>query len=421
MKGIFGKLFSTLGVYTLANILNSAIPFLLLPFLTKYLTPSDYAIVDLFQAASQFAIAIVGLNTFSALSRFYFDENEKSFSEYVGNSLIVLLGSSIIVFAISLLFNVQFESVLKIPKDWIWLIVLYALSLNIISTLLSIWQVKYKAVKYGTFRIIRTLFDVLLSIGFILILKYNWEGRILGQVIAVCVFSLIALYLMIKSKYVIFAFKLEKIKKLLSFGSPLILHILGGIIIIYSDRLFIANYIGLESAGMYAVGYQVGMIVYIIQTSFNQAWVPWLFERLKKNIFEDKIKIVKFTYLYFVGILILAVCVALFAPLIYKLFVNDSYIKGIEIVVWIAFGFAFDGMYKMVVNYIFYVKKTYIISIITFFTAGLNIVLNYFMVTNFGAIGVAQASAISFFIQFILVWIISSRLYKMPWNFKLKT
>ena len=418
MKGIFGKLFSTLGIYTVANILNSALPFLLLPFLTEYLSPSDYAIVDLFQAASQFAIAIVGLNTFSALSRFYFDAKENDFREYVGNSFIVLLSSAIVVLLISIIFKVQFEGFLKIPKDWIWLIVLYAFASNIISTLLSIWQVKYKAVKYGTFRILRTILDLSLSIGFILILKYNWEGRILGQVIAASTFSLIAIAILLNSKYISFSFNLQKIKELLSFGSPLILHILGGIIIIYSDRLFIANYIGLESTGMYAVGYQVGMIVYIIQTSFNQAWVPWLFERLKKNVFDDKIKIVKFTYLYFVGILILAIGVALFAPIIYKLFVNDSYLKGMEIVVWIAFGFAFDGMYKMVVNYIFYVKKTYIISIITFFTAGLNIALNYYMVTNYGAIGVAQASAISFFVQFILVWIISARLYKMPWLLK---
>ena len=36
------------------------------------------------------------------------------------------------------------------------------------------------------------------------------------------------------------------------------------------------------------------------------------------------------------------------------------------------------------------------------FTAVLNIILNYYMINNFGAIGVAQATAISFFVQFLL-------------------
>ncbi len=420
MGGMFSKLYKTLGIYTFSNILNSSIPFLLLPFLTKMLTPSDYAIVDLFQAAAQFAIAVVGLNTASALSRFYFDNKEREFSNYVGNSLIILIVSGVVVMSIVFVFKSNIEDLIKIPQNWLWLIVIYALSLNVIQTLLSIWQVEYKAVSYGIFRIIRTLLDVSLSIVFIYIYKYNWKGRVLGQTIAVSVFALLAMIILLKNRKVIFKINYSKIKKLLSFGSPLILHILGAVIITYSDRIFIANYVSLDSVGTYAVGYQVGMIVYLIETSFNQAWVPWLFEKLKENVIIEKLKIVKFTYIYFIGIFLFAVIIALIAPFIYKLFVAKTYNAGIKIVIWIATGFAFNGMYKMVVNYIFYIKKTYIISIITIFTAMVNVSLNYFLVNRYGAIGVAQATTISFFIQFVIVWIISSRLYKMPWNLNIK-
>ncbi len=418
MIKIQSKLFKTLGIYTFSNILNTAIPFFLLPILTTYLSPSDYALVDLFQATIQFTIAIVGLNAFSALSRFYFENDNKNFKEYTGNSFIILLISSIIIMSLALLFKTNLENLLKIPRDWIWLTVIYAFCLNIIQTQLTIWQVTFQAIKYGTFRILRTFFDIALSIGFIVVLKYNWEGRILGQIISVSIFALLAIILLLKNDAVNFNFQFSKIKKLLNYGSPLVLHILGAVIITYSDRVFIANYLGLESTGIYAVGYQIGMIVYLIETSFNQAWVPWLFEKLKENDILEKIKIVKFTYLYFVGIMVLALTIAIIAPYIYKLFISSNYIHGLKIVIWIAIGFAFDGMYKMVVNYIFYIKKTYIISIITIFTAGLNILLNYFMVNNYGAVGVAQATAISFFTEFLIVWIISARLYKMPWIYR---
>lgn len=418
MIKIQSKLFKTLGIYTFSNILNTAIPFFLLPILTTYLSPSDYALVDLFQATIQFTIAIVGLNAFSALSRFYFENDNKNFKEYTGNSFIILLISSIIIMSLALLFKTNLENLLKIPRDWIWLTVIYAFCLNIIQTQLTIWQVTFQAIKYGTFRILRTFFDIALSIGFIVVLEYNWEGRILGQIISVSIFALLAIILLLKNDAVNFNFQFSKIKKLLNYGSPLVLHILGAVIITYSDRVFIANYLGLESTGIYAVGYQIGMIVYLIETSFNQAWVPWLFEKLKENDILEKIKIVKFTYLYFVGIMVLALTIAIIAPYIYKLFISSNYIHGLKIVIWIAIGFAFDGMYKMVVNYIFYIKKTYIISIITIFTAGLNILLNYFMVNNYGAVGVAQATAISFFTEFLIVWIISARLYKMPWIYR---
>ena len=419
MNNIFSKLFKTLGIYTISNILTSAIPFLLLPFLTSYLKPNDYAIVDLFLAASQFAIALIGLNTFSALSRFYFDSDKNNFKSYVGNSIIILAISAIVILGLIIVFDTELENVLKIPKDWLWVIVVYAVGSNIVSTQLAIWQVKYKSVNYGAFRVLRTLTDISLSIFFIMFLEFNWEGRVLGQTISIVFFALIAVFFLIKDRNINLKPNILKLKELLNFGAPLILHVLGAVIITYSDRVFIANYIGLESAGMYSVGYQVGMIVYVIQNSFNQAWVPWFFERLKNDDKTEKIKIVRFTYLYFILILLFALVISYLAPFIYRIFISNDYIKGIEIVIWITVGFAFNGMYKMVGNYIFFIKKTYIISIVTIFTAVINIGLNYYMVNTWGAVGVAQATAISFLLQFLLVWIISSKMYKMPWRVSL--
>ena len=419
MANVFSKLFKTLGIYTISNILTSAIPFLLLPFLTNYLKPNDYAIVDLFLAASQFAIALIGLNTFSALSRFYFDSDKNNFKSYVGNSVIILAISAVIILFSIIIFDTELEKILKIPKDWLWVIVVYAIGSNIVSTQLVIWQVKYKSINYGAFRVLRTLTDISLSIFFIMFLKFNWEGRILGQTISIIFFALIAIFFLIKDENINIHIDITKIKDLLNFGAPLILHVLGAVIITYSDRVFIANYISLESAGMYSVGYQIGMIVYIIQNSFNQAWVPWFFERLKINKEIEKIKIIRFTYLYFILVFLFALFISYLAPFIYQIFISDAYINGLEIVIWITVGFAFNGMYKMVGNYIFFVKKTYIISIITIFTAVINIGLNYYMVNKLGAVGVAQATAISFLIQFILTWIVASRIYKMPWRLKL--
>jgi len=85
-------------------------------------------------------------------------------------------------------------------------------------------------------------------------------------------------------------------------------------------------------------------------------------------------------------------------------------------VLWIALGYAFQGMYFMVGLYIFYVKKTYILAWVTFSSAGVNIVLNYFFIKANGAIGAAQATTITFFVQFIMVWILSAKVYEMPWR-----
>ncbi|MCA6417299.1 MAG: oligosaccharide flippase family protein, partial [Cytophagales bacterium] len=49
-------------VFTASNALNSAIPFLLIPVLTRYLSPSDYGIVSIFQVVATMLISFAGLN-----------------------------------------------------------------------------------------------------------------------------------------------------------------------------------------------------------------------------------------------------------------------------------------------------------------------------------------------------------------------
>jgi Na+-driven multidrug efflux pump len=69
------------------------------------------------------------------------------------------------------------------------------------------------------------------------------------------------------------------------------------------------------------------------------------------------------------------------------------------------------------VNYFFFLKKTVPVSIITFLSAMINLVLNYFLILNYGAVGAAQAAVIAFLVQFIIMWYISAKYYPMPWLF----
>ncbi|MBP7464428.1 MAG: oligosaccharide flippase family protein, partial [Bacteroidales bacterium] len=225
----------------------------------------------------------------------------------------------------------------------------------------------------------------------------------------------LAMFFLLKGRWLRKGINKEYIKDALKFGVPLIPHVIGAIIITYSDRLFITNMVSIAETGLYSVGYNVGMIVYLVQNSFNQAWVPWFYEKLKGDRHSDKRNIVKFTYLYYLAMGLMVAAVTLGTPWFFATFLGQSYQNAVQFVFWIALGFGFNGMYKMVVNYIFYLKKTYIISIMTVVTAVINILLNYFFIRSMGAIGAAKATAVSFFIEFVVVWIISSRLYKMPW------
>ena len=85
MSKIFqSTLFKTARVYIVSNIVNQSIPFLLIPLLTRYLTPIEYGMVATYQVLVGFVTPITGLSVHGAITRIYYDRT-KELSKYVGN------------------------------------------------------------------------------------------------------------------------------------------------------------------------------------------------------------------------------------------------------------------------------------------------------------------------------------------------
>lgn len=409
------KLFKNTFIYTSSNVIRLAIPFLLLPILTRYLTPSDYGIVATFQVLLSVMVVFVGLNMHGAVAVNFFKIDKQKIKIYIGNTIFIVFISFIVTFSAICLFKNVLSRFIKFPESWLPVIVVIALSQFIFTLALTLWRVEQKSLPYGLFQILQAILNVSLSLVFVVALGWKWQGRLLGIIIASIVFAFIGAFVIYKRKYINVSLNKSYIKDALFFGIPLIPNALGGWIMASIDRIFINSMVNVATTGIYTVGYQVGMIMGLLVASFNKAWSPFLFEKLKGNKYSTKIKIVKVTYLYGMGIIALALILSFVAPLFLKYFVDKSFYSAYKYVPWIAFGYAANGMYYMVAYYIFYVKKTHILAWITLFSAGINVVLNYFLIKANGAVGAAQATTITFFVNFGLTWILSAKVYKMPW------
>jgi O-antigen/teichoic acid export membrane protein len=414
-KFLKSKLLKSAGIYTITSGINSAIPFLLMPILTRYMSPDDYGIVSMFGVLVAFVAPFTGLSIHGAIQRQYYEKDSIDLPKYVGNCILILLLSSTIVALIFYLFAEPISRVSSFPKQWLWIVIVVSIGQFLSQIVLTLWQVQLKAIKYGFFLILQTSLNAGLSVLLVVCVGMAWQGRIEAQAIAFIIFGFIAFWILKNNKLLKFTIEWKYIRNALNFGVPLIPHALGGVIITITDRLFITNMIGLDATGLYTVGYQVGMIIGLLENAFNQAYVPWLFERLKLNNEVVKAKIVKITYIYFLIIISLALGLGLISTWFLDFFVGKRFVGSSEFVIWIALGYVFNGMYKMVVGYIFYMEKTHILSWITFICAGINVVLNYFFIKINGAVGAAQASTLTFFLSFILTWVLSYRVYKMPW------
>lgn len=413
---INSKLIRSAGIYTFTNVVNSAIPFFLLPILTRYLSPRDYGVVSMFSVLLSFVTPFIGVNTNGAIARVYYEKDTVDIKEYITNCIYILLISTSLVAILFYIFADIIARVSAVPIQLIGAIIVVSFAQSITKTVLTLWQVQVKAIQYGVFQVSQTSLNMILSIVFVVFVGLTWEGRIYAQLISYIFFSLLGLVILVKNKWLKFKYNSTYFKHALYFGIPLIPHALGGVIMTMTDRIFITKMVGIETTGVYTVGYQIGMIINLLAISFNQAYVPWLFAKLKEDILKTKLKIVRFTYGYFITIIILAVTLSILAPTFLNFFVGREFANSSIYVTWIALGYAFNGMYLMVVNYIFYMEKNRILSVITIVTAFLNIILNYFFIKVFGAIGAAQATTVILLTKFILVWILSAKVYDMPWR-----
>jgi len=411
------SLFRNSSVYTLANILNASIPFLLIPILTKRLSTEDYGIIAMFTIMINIVSPFVGLSIHGAIGRKYFSSNF-NLARYVGNCFFILFLSTLLVLIIVSIVKSELAHYTKIPANWLYAIVMISFSQFISLSLLTIWQVSLKPFYYGILQFAQTLLNFGLTLYFVIYLNQNWSGRLRAQLISFGMIAVLCLFILIKKKLISFEFNRDDITHALKFSLPLIPHTVGGIVISMTDRILITNMVGVNETGIYTVAFQVGSVLNLLTSAFNNAYVPWLFDKLNNISNEWKIKIVKFTYMYFICLFVIAISAMLILPIFLSFFVGKDFQSAGGYAVWIILGYVFNGMYLMVTNYIFYVERTKLLAWITLCSSLINIPLCYYLINLNGAIGAAQATTVVFFISFILTWKLSASVYKMPWHLK---
>lgn len=403
-----------MGIYTIANLLNSAIPFLLLPVLTRYLSTEGYGVLTNFNSLIGLLIPFVSMNLMASLQVIYVKKHQQ-IGAYVSTGMFVMLGLTLVFTLVFLGFSKPLAKLTGVPTSFVIFAALYATYQNVVEVLLSVWRMEDRAIAFGVFRILRTCVELGIALILIIVFGRSFDGSIHALSYSYGIGALVALGILYKGGYLKWTFEKEHARHLFAYGAPLIPHVLGSVVVMYSDKLAITQYQGLSSNGIYSAGFMVGQAIGLLQNSFNQAWVPYVFNGLKSGEERTKRTIVKWTYIYIIGILAITVLFYLCTPLIFY-FLGKDFQDGLSLVLWIALGFAFNGMYKMVGVYFFYAEKTQFIAGISIFTAIVNAFLVIWAVPRYGYTGAAISTMTAFFIQFVLTWIWSTRVIKMPWG-----
>jgi O-antigen/teichoic acid export membrane protein len=327
-------------LYLVSALANSAVPFFLLPILTRVLTPADYGTVAMFALMMSILSAFTGLSVHGAISVRYFQLEKNELADYVGTCVGILVVSTSVASLLVAAFSPWLARGTGVPPDWLLLAVVASGFQFLINIRLSLWQVLEEAQRYGVFQIGQSLLNAALSLTLVLVVGMAWEGRVLGQASALLLFGAVAAWWLFRDGWLQFPRNWRAHSRdALNFGVPLIPHVIGGLLIVAADRFVIVKLLDVAQAGIYMVALQVGQILGLITESFNKAYAPWLMKALSKPTDALRISIVRGTYFYFAAVCLVAVVFGLMAPMLLDFLVGSSFRAAGELVIYIAFGF----------------------------------------------------------------------------------
>jgi O-antigen/teichoic acid export membrane protein len=104
-------------IYLGTELINKAIPFLLLPLLTKYLTPTEYGIYGMYQVIISFLAPFISMSLDINITKNFFKVNKEEMSKILSSIFLILHINIIISLIIIYIISLFYSNFLGIPSN----------------------------------------------------------------------------------------------------------------------------------------------------------------------------------------------------------------------------------------------------------------------------------------------------------------
>jgi O-antigen/teichoic acid export membrane protein len=246
---------------TLAVILSGIVGLVTLPIYTRLIDPTEFGLYALATATLGFLLMFLPMGIATAAFRFYFEyEKKKSLDKLYGTSIVFLLlfgsiGAIALVAFSGIISSALGADELKILLIIIALIIPFQLLIQLFQNMIRIQE---RIFLYSISLIVLAYAGA--GSGIVLVLLgYSVNGILIGNLIASIV--VLSFLLIAERKNISFSMDIKTLKRLESFGFPLIFVNVGAWIIQLSDRYMLQYFCGEAIVGLYSVSYTVAMVI----------------------------------------------------------------------------------------------------------------------------------------------------------------
>ncbi len=361
--------------------------FFVLPFITPFLTPTDYGVIGIIDVYVGLlsAFSLLGLNVVVSNAFIKHQYHYLSLWRQVYGFLTVWLLLYGVVLAFVLWFVMPVEAdehkativALKVIP-----IVLFAPGEFLMSTY---YRMKQKAWPLGLRAATLGCVGVGLTYYFVAGLKLGFMGWIFSAGITTTASGIvftIPLWSKIKL-YPNFRFKRKMMLEKLKISLPMIPHSYSGYLLNSSDRLIMEQLrVSTQSIGLYSLAYSFGSLINTMSGAINQAIGPNLLELINKKNWIDYRKLI-FVFQFLVLSLCFTLClwIDFWLPVVIR---NEQLLAAKPIIVIIMMSYSYFPMYVGCNQVLFYYERTGMIWKITAIAGVLNVVANLVFIPIYG-------------------------------------
>lgn len=394
--GSYKKLGKNVVLLTLGNFASKLLSFLLVPLYTSVLTTEEYGIADLLTTSINLILPIFSILVYEAVMRFALDkESDKKQVFSVG--LYTTAAGSVIV-----LIGTQFFRLSPDLKPYIWLFVLYYITLAFYNLITQFVKGIEKVFVYSVSGVINTLIFILCNILFLVVFKTGVEGYLWAFIIGHFVASVYAFLFGKVKNYIVFWGKTKKeyYKQMFKYSLPMIPNSISWWISNSSNKYILTFFWGAAVNGIFSVAFKIPSILTIVVNIFISAWQISAVENFgseeSKRFYADIYN--KYESILYIGC---AGLVGVTTILARFLFANEFYQAWVFTPVLVCAA-VFNSLAAFYGSVYTSAKRTKVLFYSTLLGAGANIALNLLLIPKFGAMGASVATLLSY----VAIWLV---------------
>ncbi|MCB2200897.1 oligosaccharide flippase family protein [bacterium] len=411
-------------VYGLGTVAARAVAFLLLPYYSHLMSPSEYGIYALFMVLVTVLqpLYIHGMDI--AFLRYSAAESEENQRRDLGTMLTHTLGLGGMISLLLVFFAGPVAKVVvstagpleaQITQICAGVLLLDTLSYHIFTWL----RIRHKPGAFSAVKIVNVLINIALNILFVGVLKLGVLGAFYAF-IATSVVVLLILLVLARSA-LRFSWSWPRVREWVIFGMPNLPSQLFMVAVEFSDRKWIEHYLGVDQAGIYSAGYRIAMLMNMIAQAFRYAWQPFFLQTAEDSDAKETFARVLTYYVLFVGWVWLAAVFFLQPLLTLNLpgvgpLIAETYWASFTVVPVVMLAHILNGVYANFMVGIYLKKKTKVIPLVIGIAAIVNVVGNGLLIPKYGYMVSAWLTVVSYAIIAIGIYLYIAPRYKVPYE-----